>query len=218
RLKLEIKAELEGVTDLQPRDPDFEYFFKVICTSCHETHAKLVSLNRVQEREVSGSKHGTAHLVWRCGACKRENSAKFDISVPVRPYSDSDSGDFAGLVTIECRGLEFADFDPRGVWICKGPESGTPFEVEFQDDYWSDYDEKVSMHIVTLVHRTCRTYPPSTRQNFQLESLSKGAVGAERDYVIEIEIVVIRHGLVSLKHTSQVSAHDYHRRWRCNYC
>ncbi|KAG8219737.1 DUF866-domain-containing protein, partial [Butyriboletus roseoflavus] len=143
RLNLEIKADLENVTDLTPAADDFEYFFQVTCTSCREVHPKLVSLNRTEEREVSGSRHGTAHLIWRCSNCKHENSAKFDTSTPICPYTADHSGTFSRILVVECRGLEFIDFDPRGEWTCKGTDSKTIFDFEFQEDEWFDYDEKV---------------------------------------------------------------------------
>ncbi|KAF8140337.1 DUF866-domain-containing protein [Boletus edulis] len=143
RLNLEIKAELENVTDLRPAMDDFEYFFKVQCTSCREVHPKIVSLNRIEEREVSGGRHGTAHLIWRCSNCKHENSAKFDTSIPVCPYTATHSGNFSRILVVECRGLEFIEFDPRGQWTCKGTDSNTTFfDVEFQEGEWFDYDEK----------------------------------------------------------------------------
>lgn len=62
---------------------------------------------------------------------------------------------------MECRGLEFAGFDPvcnfrfvvcqphcikisqRGTWACKG-ETGSVFsDVVLEDNEWIDYDEKV---------------------------------------------------------------------------
>ena len=67
-----------------------------------------------QEREVAGGKGNTANFVWRCGNCKRESSAKFHekTSVP-KPYSVDSNGQFAPLIEIECRGLEFIGFDAR---------------------------------------------------------------------------------------------------------
>ncbi|KAG2074985.1 DUF866-domain-containing protein [Suillus decipiens] len=128
-LKLEIKAELENVTDLAPSgDDDFEYFFKVVCNSCHEEHPK-----------------GSAHLVWRCGNCKKESSASFvDES---KPYSAESNGQFATLLKMECRGLEFIDFAPKGRWTCKG-ETGTNFsDVDLEEDDWVDYDEKAKVDV-----------------------------------------------------------------------
>ncbi|KAH0838239.1 DUF866-domain-containing protein, partial [Lanmaoa asiatica] len=144
RLNLEIKADLENVTELKPATADFDYFFKVTCTSCREVHPKLVSLNRIEEREVSKGRHGIAHLIWRCSNCKHENSAKFDTSIPVCPYTVDHSGAFSRILVVECRGLEFIGFDPRGEWTCRGTGSDTVFpEFEFQDGEWFDYDEKV---------------------------------------------------------------------------
>ena len=43
---------------------------------------------------------------------KRESSAKFDLSVPLKPYV-SENAEYEQLLVIECRGLEFIDFDPK---------------------------------------------------------------------------------------------------------
>jgi Eukaryotic protein of unknown function (DUF866) len=75
---------------------------------------------------VTGGK-GSAHFVWRCGLCtqsfnvpltvfdlylgKRESSAKFEPTA-MTPYTSANA-QFEPLLVIECRGLEFTDFDPR---------------------------------------------------------------------------------------------------------
>ncbi|KAI0068428.1 DUF866-domain-containing protein [Artomyces pyxidatus] len=147
-LLLSIKAELENVTDLVPASDDFEYFFQVKCTSCNETHPKLVSLNRIEEREVSAGKGSTAHFVWKCGLCKRESWAKFDSSSSPQPYSNDSNGQFAPFLTVDCRGLEFIGFDPRGIWKCRGAESGSSFdEVDLDEGEWVDYDEKAKLPV-----------------------------------------------------------------------
>jgi len=148
RLLLSIKADLENVTDLVPASDSFEYFFQVKCTSCNEVHPKLVSVNRVEERDVSSGKGNTAHFVWRCGLCKRESSAKFEPSSVPQPYSADANGQFAPFLTIDCRGLEFVGFDPRGIWRCAGIESGTKFdEVDLEEGEWVDYDEKAALPV-----------------------------------------------------------------------
>jgi Eukaryotic protein of unknown function (DUF866) len=45
------------------------------------------------------------------GLGRRESSAKFDPSPP-QPYTD-ENRQFAPLLIIECRGLEFVGFDPQ---------------------------------------------------------------------------------------------------------
>lgn len=139
------------MTNLAPADASFEYFVQVKCSSCHETHPNFVSLNRVEEREVSGGKNATAHFVWRCSFCKREHSAKFEPNVEPKAYSIDSNGDFAPLVTLDCRGLEFTGFDPRGTWKCEGAESGTKFpEVDLTEGEWVDYDEKASVPVSVM--------------------------------------------------------------------
>jgi len=148
KLMLSLKADLENVTDLQPASDSFEYFFQVECSSCHEKHPKLVGLNRVEEHEISGAKNATAHFVWRCGFCKRESSAKFEPSFKLKPYSSEKSGQFQPLLVLDCRGLEFTGFDPRGNWKCVGQDSGTVFDdVELEEREWTDYDEKSSLPV-----------------------------------------------------------------------
>ncbi|KAJ7932487.1 hypothetical protein B0H13DRAFT_1955668, partial [Mycena leptocephala] len=146
RLLLSIKAELENVTSLEP-PADFDFFFKVSYTPhCHETHPKLVSLNRLETYELSGSKGNTANFVWRCGECKRESSAKFEDAYPIQPYT-AENGQFGPLLQIECRGLEFIDFEPKGMWKCKGMK-GTVFpEVDLGEPEWTDYDEKAALPV-----------------------------------------------------------------------
>ncbi|KAG5650658.1 hypothetical protein H0H81_011480 [Sphagnurus paluster] len=145
KLQLSIKAELENVTNLVPASDDFEYFFQVKCNSCHEVHPKHVSLNRKEEREVSGGKGNTAHFVWRCGVCKRESSAKFE---PTKDQAyAAENGQFAPLLVIECRGLEFVGFDPRGTWKCEGSNGAVFSDVELTEDGWNDYDEKAALPV-----------------------------------------------------------------------
>jgi len=96
---------------------------------------------------VSGGKGSTAHFVWRCGTCKRESSAKFEKASPPQPYKEA-NGQFAPLVIIECRGLEFVGFDPKGVWRCVGVNSGSIFDdVDLNDGEWVDYDEKAALPV-----------------------------------------------------------------------
>ncbi|PFH50790.1 hypothetical protein AMATHDRAFT_60443 [Amanita thiersii Skay4041] len=145
-LVLSISADLENVKEFQPASDDFDYLFKVKCTSCNEEHKKWITMNRTEIYEVSGGKHSTANFVWRCGLCKRESSAKFDPASPVKPYSSA-NGEVKPLVTIECRGLEFIDFDPKGDWKCFGIDSNLPFEVHLDDSEWTDYDEKAAQPV-----------------------------------------------------------------------
>jgi hypothetical protein len=88
--------------------------------------------------------------------CKqREHSASFAPNPPSKstnplPYSLPNS-QFSPFITLDCRGLEFTAFHFRGRWTCKGEESGTKFEVDFEDGEeegrWDDYDEKAGQPV-----------------------------------------------------------------------
>lgn len=147
RLKLSIAATLENVTELEPVGDDYEWFFNVQCSSCRETHPKVISLNRLEQHDVSGGKNATAHFVWKCGNCGRASSAKFDPQWKVKPYT-AENGQLQPILEIECRGLEFTGFEFRGTWKCVGTDSKTKFdEVELNDGEWVDYDEKSSLPV-----------------------------------------------------------------------
>ncbi|KAH8915672.1 DUF866-domain-containing protein [Atractiella rhizophila] len=147
KLKLLIKATLENVTSLRPKEPEsFTWFFGVTCNSCHEPHPKPIAIARNEERPLTGSR-GTANFVWKCGFCKRESSATFDSSLPPTAsysFESSEGQKFSPLLVVECRGCEFTSFVPKGTWLCEGNESGTKFEFEIEEDEgdWTDYDEK----------------------------------------------------------------------------
>ncbi|KAG9295862.1 hypothetical protein G9A89_006601 [Geosiphon pyriformis] len=146
KLGLFFKADLEKVTDVEPVDDEYEWHFKVKCTTCNEVNNNWVGVNRLSQTDLNGSR-GTANLVMRCKFCKRESSAQFD-PTPTKPYTNDDSGQFAKIVTIECRGLEFIDFEPRSDFKAKGIDSGTLFnDVDLTDGYWADYDEKAGLPV-----------------------------------------------------------------------
>jgi len=150
RLALCIKAELEDVTGFEPAAEDYDWHFKVKCNSCHETHSKIVTVNRKEERDLATGRD-TANFVWKCSNCGRASSAKFEKfdskTPPVKPYNieSSEKQEFAPIAALECRGLEFTTFYPQGTWKCVGVDSGTKFpDVVLDEGEWTDYDEKAA--------------------------------------------------------------------------
>ncbi|KAI2783987.1 DUF866-domain-containing protein [Daldinia loculata] len=140
---LTLTAELNGVTNLRPKDTaesPFWYTFTVQCTSCRETHGKPVAVSRFETNELSGSR-GEANFVWKCKNCKRESSCS--IKTAPKPYAQGEPPKQQSIIEFDCRGLEFTDFTPEGEWLADGIESNTKFEgVELQDGEWYEYDEK----------------------------------------------------------------------------
>ncbi|KAK7419173.1 hypothetical protein QQX98_003513 [Neonectria punicea] len=120
-LTLVLSAELTGVTNLRPddtQDNPFWYMFKVQCTSCRETHANYVGVNRF-----------------------RASSASI-IAAPAA-YEQAEPPKAQKIIEFDCRGLEFVEFKAEGEWLAEGPDSGTKFTgIELVDGEWYDYDEK----------------------------------------------------------------------------
>ncbi|KAI8367749.1 hypothetical protein BD560DRAFT_399464 [Blakeslea trispora] len=141
KLGLYLKADLENVTDLAPVE-DFEWYFKIECTSCHEVDESWISFNQQDTYDMNSSR-GTANLVMRCKFCKRDMSAQFEPSFKLKKYDIDNNSKFQQIAQFDCRGLELIDFDPRESWTCKGAESGTVFEdVDLTEKEWVEYDEK----------------------------------------------------------------------------
>ncbi|KAF9129544.1 hypothetical protein BGW39_004058 [Mortierella sp. 14UC] len=144
-LALQIKAELENITELIPADADHTWHFKVQCTKCREIDSNVITMNAIDKAEM-GSGRGEANLVMKCKFCKCESSADI-VSKPVA-YEIENNDKFATIVTVECRGLELVGFEPREGWKAKGAESGTPFEdIDLTDGDWADYDEKSELPV-----------------------------------------------------------------------
>ncbi|KAI1156604.1 hypothetical protein F4825DRAFT_403361 [Nemania diffusa] len=145
---LTLTAELNGVTNLRPKDTEaspFWYTFMVQCTSCRETHPNAISVSRFEVNELSGSR-GEANFVWKCKNCKRESSCS--IKIAPKPYEQSEAPKRETIIEFDCRGLEFTSFSPDGEWLAEGTESGTKFEgIELQDGEWFDYDEKANEEV-----------------------------------------------------------------------
>ncbi|KAK0385921.1 hypothetical protein NLU13_7096 [Sarocladium strictum] len=145
---LEVSADMNGVTNLRPddtQDNPFWYMFVVQCTSCRETHANPVGVNRFETNEMSGSR-GEANFVWKCKNCKRESSAT--IKDAPKSYEQSEPAKSRPILEFDCRGLEFTDFKPEGEWLAEGIDSGSKFTaIDLSEGEWFDYDEKANEEV-----------------------------------------------------------------------
>ncbi|GAQ82592.1 hypothetical protein KFL_001160260 [Klebsormidium nitens] len=142
-LLLQIKADLENLTNLQQEDPStFVYYFKVKCTSCNEPSDKESGLTAGEQYDIPGSR-GTAHLVQKCKFCGRTGTITL-VEGKGRPLTaeDSESQKEAPVACFDCRGMEPIEFFPREGWVAEGVESGKKFEVDLTELEHVDYDEK----------------------------------------------------------------------------
>ncbi|KAF5715554.1 DUF866 domain-containing protein [Fusarium mundagurra] len=146
---LYLTADLQGVTNLRPddtQDNPFWYMFKVQCTSCRETHANHVGVNRFETNEMSGSR-GEANFVWKCKNCKRESSAS--VKAGPFPYEQTEPAKPQKILEFDCRGLEFTEFKAEGEWLAEGVETGTKFTgIDLEEGEWFEYDEKSNEEVV----------------------------------------------------------------------
>jgi hypothetical protein len=76
---------------------------------------------------------------------QREHSA--NIREAPKPYHQSSSPSSV-IIELDCRGLEFVEFNPQGEWVAKGEDSGTSFiGIELQEGDWYDFDEKAGREV-----------------------------------------------------------------------
>ncbi|CAH1756038.1 12450_t:CDS:10 [Entrophospora sp. SA101] len=139
-------TELENVTDVGPSGDEYEWHFKVKCSSCNELNENWVGMNRLSQNEILGSR-GTANLVIRCKFCRRESSAQID-PIPTQLYTIENNGKFVKMLAVDCRGLELVDFEPRMGFKATGVDSKTLFEdIDLTEGIWADYDEKAGVPV-----------------------------------------------------------------------
>ena len=155
KIGLQIRAQLENVTNLKPEGDDFRWYMKLKCVGCGEVpgHWQYVTLS--ENAPLKGGR-GQASAVIKCKLCNRENSIDI-LSETITSYShaDSQANKFVTLVAFDCRGIEPIDYDPRIGWFAHGykiatgeddseeRETGTIFnEIDLSDKEWADFDEK----------------------------------------------------------------------------
>eukprot|EP00123_Amoebidium_parasiticum_P005857 comp16947_c0_seq1/m.15544 comp16947_c0_seq1/g.15544 ORF comp16947_c0_seq1/g.15544 comp16947_c0_seq1/m.15544 type:complete len:171 (-) comp16947_c0_seq1:486-998(-) len=148
-LDLQLKADLENITDLIAHGDEFRWYFKIRCGNCGEENDKWVYCTLAEKLPVPGGK-GEANIVTKCPLCNRVNSIDI-IDGSGRAYTADHSGQFASILTLDCRGVEPFDFEPRSGFQCKGTESGTVFEdIDLTEKEWTEYDEKAGQSVGIL--------------------------------------------------------------------
>lgn len=145
---LKAKAELAGVTDLEPINAPqspYEFTFTIECTKCREVHDKPVTINTFEQHDITGSR-GEASFVFRCKNCKSEHLAQIERTK--EKLTIEENGKWVKLLTIDARGLDFIKFDALGQWQCRGADSPTKFEeVDLEDGEWYDYDDNAGEEV-----------------------------------------------------------------------
>ena len=155
KIGLQVRAQLENVTNLKPDGDDFRWYLKLKCVGCGETPDHWQYVTESEKTPVKGGR-GEANAVIKCKLCSRENS--IDIlteTVSSYGYADSEANKFTTIVVFDCRGIEPIDFDPRVGWMASGykvatedddtedQETGTTFnDIDLSDKEWADFDDK----------------------------------------------------------------------------
>ncbi|CAF0713683.1 unnamed protein product [Brachionus calyciflorus] len=150
---LQIKCNLENLTNLHPEPEDFRWYLKLKCQSCGEVSPNFQYLTQEESSELKGNR-SYANLVSKCKLCHRENSINI-LPETLKSYNADDSENFKTIIVFDCRGYLPVEFEFLGGWLAQGEESGTKFEVDLKEKEWADYDEKSksSVGIYELEHQ-----------------------------------------------------------------
>lgn len=154
KIGLQIKANLENITDLTPDGDDFRWYLKLKCLNCGEIPEKWQYLCLLENSPLKGGR-GHASLVSKCRLCNRENSIDI-MKDSITPYTIEHNNQFVTIVTFDCRGMEPTDFSPRAGFKARGAETETIFaDVSLTEKEWADYDEraKEAVGIYEIEHR-----------------------------------------------------------------
>ncbi|MQL84218.1 hypothetical protein Taro_016731 [Colocasia esculenta] len=131
---LSFKADLDNLTDLQPRggcdDPNYGYFLKLKCEGCGEITQKETCVMLSETVAVPNSR-GTANLVQRCKFCAREGSV---LMIPGhgKPLTLqlSEAQLPTPLMVFECRGFEPVEFVFGDGWTAQSRRKGAKYLME----------------------------------------------------------------------------------------
>lgn len=159
KVGLQIKAQLENITNLAPDGEDFRWYLKLKCANCGDVTPEYVYLNLLESQPLKGGR-GSASLVLKCKLCARENSIDI-IKESLGKYTDDDENKFKTIVVFDCRGVEPTDFSPRIGWVAEGVGTRTPFnDVNLTEKEWVDYDEKAkeSVGIYEVEHNFVKVH------------------------------------------------------------
>ncbi|XP_054157013.1 CXXC motif containing zinc binding protein-like isoform X2 [Oppia nitens] len=151
---LQLKANLENVTNLTASGQDFRWYIKFKCNNCGEESDKWVYLSLEEEFPIKGSR-GSAHLVTKCKLCSRESSIEI-LPDTQSMYTSDDSNQFKTIIGFDCRGLSIIDFSPRIGFACESVDSGRQFnDINLEEKEWVDYDEdsRQSVGIYEVEHK-----------------------------------------------------------------
>ncbi|XP_066919020.1 CXXC motif containing zinc binding protein-like isoform X2 [Clytia hemisphaerica] len=153
KIGLQIKAQLEFLTDLKPESEDFRWYIKVKCLNCGEESKSFIYLTLLESNALKGGR-GQASMVSKCKLCSRENSIDI-LKDTISSYTFEDSESFKTVVAFECRGMEPIEFSPRAGWVAKGAETTSSFTVDLTEGDWCDFDERSgeSVGIYEIEHK-----------------------------------------------------------------
>lgn len=158
-LLLQIKAELENVTNLEAKGgsdgSEFTFFFKIKCGGCSSITEKYSSVTASELYDIPKSR-GSANLVQKCKFCDKVGTIVI-VEGRSKPYTmeDSEARKFTPIGCFDCRGIEPVDFSLREGWTAEATSGAKFVDIDLSEGEWSEYDEKasVSVGILNVEHK-----------------------------------------------------------------
>ncbi|XP_050720488.1 CXXC motif containing zinc binding protein-like isoform X1 [Eriocheir sinensis] len=143
--QVQVRCQLENVTNLQAPGDDFQYCIKTKCGSCGEVSEKWQYV-AVDEVVAVPHSRGSCNMLVKCKLCGRTNTLDV-LADKKKTYTMEDVPSFKVIIAFECRGLSVVDFQFGKGWQCQGVDSRTPFTDLDLDEEWCDYDEEANLPV-----------------------------------------------------------------------
>eukprot|EP00057_Strongylocentrotus_purpuratus_P033029 XP_789853.1 PREDICTED: UPF0587 protein C1orf123 homolog [Strongylocentrotus purpuratus] len=141
RIGLQIKANLENVTNLGPDGDDFRWYLKIKCSNCNEVTETWQYITLTESIPLKGGR-GQASMVSKCKLCSRENSIDI-LKDFIKPYQMEKNNQFQTVAAFDCRGMEPVEYSFRAGFQADAVDTSSKFsDIDLQSEEWADYDEK----------------------------------------------------------------------------
>jgi len=110
--EVQIKADLEGITNLKP-DDDIMWCLNLECTQCTAPTERPIFVSSTMEVP---QRRGTTNFLMKCKICDNEITIDIAKDKKVRPVTIDDSGSFVPVVCFDSRGAAIRQSIPGEGW------------------------------------------------------------------------------------------------------
>jgi hypothetical protein len=119
---------------------------KICCCLSKSNSSPYLNLKKVEEDLKMKSGRGTTNLNYKCKFCKRDST--IDVVPDSYKHYICESEGFQEIISFDCRGVDLVSWEWKGTeGLVASVLEGEEFEVDLQQEEWSDYSEKTEQSV-----------------------------------------------------------------------